>query len=298
MLSNMEGIYPIYEVEVVRKNEQATTGIRPCCPAIPSQSMPTPYQRQPSYGLNLARGAIGCSFDSTLVPLSGTTASMEEYSPGTGHSAEASPVNAYTDWCATPLANMVTSEPMSPELCRQMEILYGTIDRTSVALPIDVVPAVEAYNADNFAYAQSAGAYMHSYPTPLPNMVASGPTFKIEPRRNMDALHGINSNEAKVETQTDEAHAHIATTLPHPISATARCQWIGMGNSGTCNVHITSESAPAHFRKFHGINRLNEDILVCCLWEGCFKQLKRKYFVRHIREHHLGCRRKKKHPLL
>ncbi|KAF8125191.1 hypothetical protein EV363DRAFT_1351929, partial [Boletus edulis] len=203
--------------------------------------------------------------------------------------------NTYTDWCATPLANTVTSEPMSPELCRQMEILYGTIDRTSVALPIDVVPAVEAYNADNFAYAQSAGAYMHSYPTPLPNMVASGPTFKIEPRCNMDELHGINSNEAKVV-----AHAHIATTLPHPTTATAtaRCQWIGMGNSGTCNVHITSESAPAHFRKFHGINRLNEDILVCCLWEGCFKQLKRKYFVRHIREHHLGCRRKKKHPLL
>ncbi|KAF8443235.1 hypothetical protein L210DRAFT_3503035 [Boletus edulis BED1] len=161
--------------------------------------MPTPYQRQPSYGLNLTRGAIGYSFDSTLVPLSGTAASTEEYSPGTGHSAEASPVNAYMDWCATPLANMVTSEPMSPELCCQMEILYGTIDRTSVALPIDVVPAVEAHNADNFAYAQSAGAYMHSYPTPLPNMVASGPTFEIEPQRKMDALYeNINSNEAKV----------------------------------------------------------------------------------------------------
>ncbi|KAF8120637.1 hypothetical protein EV363DRAFT_1084705, partial [Boletus edulis] len=55
-----------------------------------------------------------------------------------------------------------------------------------------------------------------------------------------------------------------------------------------CNVHITSESVPAHFKKFHGINGLNEDIPICCLWEGCSKRLKRKYFVRHIRERHLG----------
>ncbi|KAG6370575.1 hypothetical protein JVT61DRAFT_11371 [Boletus reticuloceps] len=232
------------------------------------------------------------------------TASTEEYSPGIEHSAEASLVNAYTmDWCATFLANTVTSEPMSPyqrELHRQMKILYGTVDRTSVALPIDVAPAVETHSADDFAYdiAQSADAYMHRYPALLPNMVASWPTFEIELQREMDALYGIiNSNEAKVATQTAEAHAHIVTTLPHPISATARCQWIGMGTSGTCNVHITSESVPAHFRKFHAINRLNEDILVCCLWEGCFKWLKRKYFVRHIREPHLGCPRKMKHPL-
>ncbi|KAG6376847.1 hypothetical protein JVT61DRAFT_871 [Boletus reticuloceps] len=133
------------------------------------------------------------------------TASTEEYSPGIEHSAEASLVNAYTiDWCATFLANTVTSEPMSSyqqELRRQMKILYGTVDRTSVALPIDVAPAVEAHSADNFAYAtaQSADAYMHRYPALLPNMVASWPTFEIELQREMDALYGIiNSNEAKV----------------------------------------------------------------------------------------------------
>ncbi|KAF8125814.1 hypothetical protein EV363DRAFT_622262 [Boletus edulis] len=178
-----------------------------------------------------------------------------------------------------------------------MGIFNGTVDRTPVALPIDVAPAVEAHSADNFAYAsaQSANA-MRRYPELLPDTVASWPTFEIELQREMDALYGniiINSNaKVALATQTAEAHA-----VSHPISAMARCQLIGMGNSGTCNVHITSESVPAHFKKFHGINGLNEDILVCCLWEGCFKWLKRKYFVRHIRERHLGCRRRKKHHL-
>ncbi|KAF8125810.1 hypothetical protein EV363DRAFT_1079751, partial [Boletus edulis] len=157
-----------------------------------------------------------------------------EYSPGTGHSAEASPVNAYMDWCATPLANTVTSEPMSPyqrELCRQMEILYGTADRTPVALPIDVAPAVEAHSAVNFAYASAQSADdMHRYPELLPDMVASWPTFEIELQREMDALYGniINSNEAKV----------VGALVPSSILYTYGRR-IGTGNTNgrsTCTV--------------------------------------------------------------
>ncbi|KAF8423190.1 hypothetical protein L210DRAFT_3570449 [Boletus edulis BED1] len=50
-------------------------------------------------------------------------------------------------------------------------------------------------------------------------------------------------------------------------------------------------------RTFPEISRyqeMKEDVLVCCQWDGCHKRLRRKNFVRHIREHHLGHPRRKK----
>ncbi|KAF8423197.1 hypothetical protein L210DRAFT_831292, partial [Boletus edulis BED1] len=55
-----------------------------------------------------------------------------------------------------------------------------------------------------------------------------------------------------------------------------------------CGTQITRKNVPAHFQRFHGIRKMKQDVLVCCQWEGCHKRLRRKNFVRHIREHHMG----------
>ena len=80
----------------------------------------------------------------------------------------------------------------------------------------------------------------------------------------------------------------------HSCLATASCQWIGEGNSGACGAPITCKSVPAHFRNTHGIKKLRADTPIYCWWEGCHGWVKRKYFVRHIRECHLGHSRKVK----
>ena len=98
--------------------------------------------------------------------------------------------------------------------------------------------------------------------------------------------------------QLAEAHPLVpAAQSAHSCSATAFCQWAGKGNSGTCGAHITCESVPAHFRGTHGIRKLKADTLIECWW-GCHKRVKRKFFVRHIRECHLGHHREKRHPSL
>ncbi|KAH0826156.1 hypothetical protein J3R83DRAFT_5575, partial [Lanmaoa asiatica] len=70
--------------------------------------------------------------------------------------------------------------------------------------------------------------------------------------------------------------------------ATAPCQWTGEGNPDMCGAGITCESVPTHFKSTHGVRKLKGDTSIHCCWEGCDKWVRRKGFVRHIRECHLN----------
>ncbi|KAI9568474.1 hypothetical protein HD554DRAFT_2038779 [Boletus coccyginus] len=96
-----------------------------------------------------------------------------------------------------------------------------------------------------------------------------------------------NMAEPKNGTQTSGS--------AHSCSRTASCQWLVGGSSEACSAQITCKSVPSHFRDAHHVRKLTADTLIRCWWEGCPKQLKRKYFVRHVRECHLGHIRATKH---
>lgn len=54
---------------------------------------------------------------------------------------------------------------------------------------------------------------------------------------------------------------------------------------------ITRATAPKHLA-VHGIKDMHKDYIVQCLWEGCWAQMKRQSIARHVREVHLGSKRR------
>lgn len=106
--------------------------------------------------------------------------------------------------------------------------------------------------------------------------------------------HGFISEAA----QSAAVNLHT-TALPtvHLCLETLPCQWASEGNSETCGAQVTCGSVPAHFRNMHRIKNLQARVPIRCLWKECSKQIKRKCFVRHIHECHLGHPREKRDRL-
>jgi hypothetical protein len=103
----------------------------------------------------------------------------------------------------------------------------------------------------------------------------------------------------RLVTQTPEAQS---TSSPPAAESQASCpavfcRWRNEGDPAICGAVISCEGVPAHFKSAHGIKRVNETTPVVCRWEGCYAQVVRKNFVRHIRQcrGHLGHIRDKGH---
>ncbi|KAF8434325.1 hypothetical protein L210DRAFT_3553638 [Boletus edulis BED1] len=70
------------------------------------------------------------------------------------------------------------------------------------------------------------------------------------------------------------------------------CEWYNQGGTRTtCGEALARETLTLHLRK-HGIERMNRAWLTTCLWTGCEKIVNRECIVRHIREVHLGLKRR------
>ncbi|KAF8557835.1 hypothetical protein OG21DRAFT_130168 [Imleria badia] len=85
---------------------------------------------------------------------------------------------------------------------------------------------------------------------------------------------------------------------PMPVGQMSRgssrgCEWISEDWSTTCGQTITEVTAPKHLAA-HGIKNMRKDHIVRCRWQGCLVHIKRESIVRHVREAHLGSKRK--HP--
>ncbi|KAF8443240.1 hypothetical protein L210DRAFT_3535191, partial [Boletus edulis BED1] len=129
-----------------------------------------------------------------------------------------------------------------------------------------------------------------------PNTVVWSPTLQSE--LETEALYGIENNVkavgAQIPSPDTSDNSYVTGALHTHSPASIRCRWTGSGHIEGCGTQITRENVPAHFQRFHGIRKMKEDVLVCCQWDGCHKRLRRKNFVRHIREHHMGHPRRKK----
>ncbi|KAF8550213.1 hypothetical protein OG21DRAFT_447367 [Imleria badia] len=229
-----------------------------------------PYRFETCHALNLTYETEKRTSANEYHSPSGVT--TEDYGFGTQRledsiqsSAGAPLASTYVPWYPVPLPNMSTLGPMSPTyrsaLDLEMEALFGTDSRTTDAIRV-----------------------------PLNDIFAA-----TEDNRPGAELENVIQTPEIV--QLDEVHLHITTAqIAHSCLATSPCQWTGEGISETCGAPITCQSAPAHFGSMHSIRKLREDALIYCWWEGCDKRVKRKYFVRHIRERHLRHLREKKHP--
>ena len=105
-------------------------------------------------------------------------------------------------------------------------------------------------------------------------------------------------NASTEATEFVEACLHVTTTpqIAHSCLAVVPCQWTGEDNSETCSAQIACKRVPTHFGDTHGIRKLGRNTMVGCMWKGCLKCIKRKNFVRHVRERHLDHSREKKNP--
>ena len=72
------------------------------------------------------------------------------------------------------------------------------------------------------------------------------------------------------------------------------CRWTRKDRVGTCGAEISYDTIPMHFGQVHDIKNLQQGTQIYCYWEGRQTWIKRKSFVRHVRERHLGHRRKNK----
>ncbi|KAF8125808.1 hypothetical protein EV363DRAFT_1350301 [Boletus edulis] len=198
--------------------------------------------------------------------------------------------------------------------------MYGTsVDYTFNSIPVQCYVTTDDQGpcTANSDYAPSTEPYMRRCPS---NTIAWSPTFQSELEREMEALYGTENNDKAVDAQIpsdvaptdpfvyirrilspgeardpDTSEGSYVTGALHTHSpASICCRWTGSGNTEGCGTQITRENVPAHFQRFHGIRKMKQDVLVCCQWEGCHKRLRRKNFVRHIREHHMGHPRRKK----
>ncbi|KAF8552561.1 hypothetical protein OG21DRAFT_111755 [Imleria badia] len=159
-------------------------------------------------------------------------------------------------WSPVPRIDMSTLEPMSPRsrivLDREVETLFGTVSDATGAIRI---PSNEVFLVmENHA-----------------------------PDTGFD-----NATQTPENAHMIEAHSLVNTTqISHSCLEEVPCQWTGEGISETCGAQITCRSVPAHLGNIHSIRKLPEDALIYCWWQECHRQVKRKNFVRHIRERHL-----------
>lgn len=77
--------------------------------------------------------------------------------------------------------------------------------------------------------------------------------------------------------------------LTHPITV---CQWQG-ANGMLCNTPITHAGVPHHFKRVHEIKDMKRNTKIKCRWLNCQSTVVRHNFVRHLREAHLGNKRRK-----
>ncbi|KAF8552548.1 hypothetical protein OG21DRAFT_1511349 [Imleria badia] len=197
--------------------------------------------------------------------------SSEDHGLGTqfGDAVQTSLTGAYVPSSPVPLINMSASlaEPADPTyrsaVERQRKALFGTVSPATDAIPVpsnDVFPVTEDH----------------------------GPGAKLD-----------NVIQTRENAQTAEAHSlPTKTQVAHSCLDTVNCQWTGEGSFKVCGSEITCSNVVVHLRDIHGIKKSSEDTVIYCGWEGCPKQIGRKNFVRHVREHHVGHVRGKKHPSL
>ncbi|KAN0075413.1 hypothetical protein V8E55_011436 [Tylopilus felleus] len=110
-------------------------------------------------------------------------------------------------------------------------------------------------------------------------------TTPIEPVRQIKQSQDKRSASSSTTTQKEDPKIHA----PCPI---ASCRWLHGG--WICMTAISCKNVSSHF-KLHGIRYMHEEEEIPCRWEGCFANVFRKNFVRHICECHLHHVRGKGH---
>ncbi|KAG9316037.1 hypothetical protein JVU11DRAFT_3699 [Chiua virens] len=91
--------------------------------------------------------------------------------------------------------------------------------------------------------------------------------------------------------RTANAYPDAATAsarIIHSCLSRVPCRWQIEGRSEPCGTLITCAGVSAHFGDAHDIRNVGGNTLIHCMWEGCNKWIKRRNFVRHIREPHLS----------
>ncbi|KAI5992926.1 hypothetical protein EDD15DRAFT_956238 [Pisolithus albus] len=61
-----------------------------------------------------------------------------------------------------------------------------------------------------------------------------------------------------------------------------------------CGALVHPDDCKGHFATVHGIKKIKWNVKITCRWCPAEKEVTRKFFLRHVKEAHLGCSRAKK----
>lgn len=110
------------------------------------------------------------------------------------------------------------------------------------------------------------------------------PEHYAGPSTSISALAGA------IELLPAANNATVQTQNQFSSCPSQRCLYIRDGSE--CGESITCSTAPEHFSAMHGIKDMMRSTKIVCKWQDCGYEVLRHNFVRHIRESHMGHKRR------
>ncbi|KAI5992923.1 hypothetical protein EDD15DRAFT_956056 [Pisolithus albus] len=114
---------------------------------------------------------------------------------------------------------------------------------------------------------------------------AGPPGFHTGSSMEMHAPHTLDNYTAQGHSD------HPSHTLSDHKSIP--CGWRD-DEGNECGALVHPDDCKGHFATVHGIKKIKWNVKITCRWCPVEKEVTRKFFLRHMREAHLGCSRTKK----
>ncbi|KAI5997450.1 hypothetical protein EDD15DRAFT_2410678 [Pisolithus albus] len=128
------------------------------------------------------------------------------------------------------------------------------------------------------------------YPSPVQphpqRIYSTGPQgFHTGNQMELHASHTLDNYPAQGHSD------HPSHTLSDHKSIP--CGWRD-DDGNECGTLVHADDCKGHFATAHGIKKIKWNIKITCHWCPVEKEVTRKFFLRHVKEAHLGCSRTKK----
>ncbi|KAI5997428.1 hypothetical protein EDD15DRAFT_2364147 [Pisolithus albus] len=254
-------------------------------PTVPFCKPPPPYAH--SFPIN------------DFVHIGAPTLTME-HGPSTvgGHRGHREQPTFYdpNDFRFSPSAHPPTgrlSAPACPQ--RLLDITDRTATNVGTAPPSTYYTPSQSGHAGNY---QWVGGNERGYGNAAPSFPCSNEPRHQQPHSLHPVHHHDNGNlsmhGASPEAEADHSHIGPSKDAPAADVAFGQCGWRDTDGKECGELLTYPGNLASHFADCHGIRKMASDVLIMCRWCSPEEIVKRESIVRHLREHHLGYRRRKK----
>lgn len=105
---------------------------------------------------------------------------------------------------------------------------------------------------------------------------------------------GNNLSMHGASPEADDSHIEPSKDAPAAGIACGHCGWRDNDDKECGELLTYPGNLASHFAEYHGIKNMASDVPIMCRWCSPGEIVKRESLLRHLREYHLGYRRRKK----